>query len=145
MPQMILLRGLWIRKLSRSLPSDVWTLLFFFFLALALTALLVFLLGRSRGWRKSGFYSAVLCALLAALSLSFAGGQRAASLRQDEAIIIRPVVPVRSAPGAEGAKDLFILHEGTKVRVIDRVSEWDNIVLTDGRQGWISASDADLI
>lgn len=135
----------WVRKLSRSLSSDVWTLLFFLFLALALTALLVFLLGRSRGWRKTGFYAAVLCALLAALSLSFAGGQRAACLKQDEAIIMRPVVPVRSAPGTEGAKDLFILHEGTKVRVIDRVSEWENIVLADGRQGWISASDADLI
>ena len=135
----------WVRKLSRGLSSNVWSLLFFLFLAAALAALLVFWLGRTRALRKTGFYLSILCILLSVLSLSFAGAQRAAYLKSEEAIIMRPVVPVRSAPGAEGAKDLFILHEGTKVRVIDRVSDWENIVLSDGRQGWISASDADLI
>ena len=135
----------WVRKLSRTLSSNAWTLLFFVFLALGLSSVLLFLLGRTGRSRKAGFFLGILWLLLAALSLFFAGRGRSAYKNADQAIIMRPVVPVRSTPGAEGAKDLFILHEGTKVRVIDRVGDWQNIALSDGRQGWISASDADLI
>ena len=135
----------WVRRMGRSLSSDTWTLLFFLFLVLALAGLLVFLLASSTSWRKAGFYVSLLCLLVAGLSLGFAGSQRAASQRMDEAIITRPVAPVRSAPGSEGAKDLFLIHEGTKVKVLDRVGDWENVGLADGRQGWISASDADLI
>ena len=43
------------------------------------------------------------------------------------------------------SKDLFILHEGTKVQVLDQVGSWYNIELADGRQGWIRASDIETI
>ena len=135
----------WLRRVSRSLSSNAWTGLFFLFLTLTLAALLMFLLGRTTRLRKTGFYLAILFFLLSAGALSFAAGQRSAYRRADEAIILRPVVTVRSSPGSEGAKDLFILHEGTKVRILDRVGAWENISLADGRQGWISASEADLI
>ena len=135
----------WLRRVSRSLSSNAWTGLFFLFLTLTLAALLLFLLGRTTRLRKTGFYLAILFFLLSAGALSFAAGQRSAYRRADEAIILRPVVTVRSSPGSEGAKDLFILHEGTKVRILDRVGAWENISLADGRQGWISASEADLI
>ena len=135
----------WLRRVSRSLSSNAWTGLFFLFLTLTLAALLLFLLGRATRLRKTGFYLAILFFLLSAGALSFAAGQRSAYRRADEAIILRPVVTVRSSPGSEGAKDLFILHEGTKVRILDRVGAWENISLADGRQGWISASEADLI
>ena len=45
----------------------------------------------------------------------------------------------------EAAKDLFVLHEGTKVKVIDSVGSWNNIELADGRQGWIPSSDIEMI
>ena len=83
--------------------------------------------------------------LLALLCLSFAARQRSVYLDGDGAIITRPVSSVKSSPGSEGGKDLFLLHEGTRVRVTDRVGDWENITLADGRQGWILASDADLI
>jgi SH3-like domain-containing protein len=63
----------------------------------------------------------------------------------DSAIITRPVVSVKSSPSAEASTDLFILHEGTKVGVIDDVGTWKNIELADGRQGWIKSSDMEVI
>ncbi|MBR1575170.1 MAG: BatD family protein [Bacteroidales bacterium] len=135
----------WSRQLGNKLSSNTWTLLFFILLAGSLASLLVFLLGRAPGWRKAGFYLAILPFLFSAGALSVAAGQRAAARRTDTAIILRPVVTVRSSPGSEGAKDLFVLHEGTKVRILDRVGDWQNVSLSDGRQGWISASDAGLI
>ncbi len=135
----------WVRRLSRSVSSDTWATLFLVLLALALTGLLLFLLSASTGLRKTGFYLSILLALLSAACLGFSARQRADYKKTDAAIIIRPVAPVRSSPGSEGTKDLFILHEGTKVRILDQVGDWQKVELPDGRQGWISASDGDLI
>ena len=59
---------------------------------------------------------------------------------EDSAIITRAVSTVKSSPSDSTAKDLFVLHEGTKVTVIDELGSWLNIELSDGRQGWISSS-----
>ena len=56
-----------------------------------------------------------------------------------------PVSSVKSSPSEDGSKDLFILHEGTKINVLDSVGEWRNIELADGRQGWIRTSDMEVI
>ena len=63
----------------------------------------------------------------------------------DEAVIMKPVTSVKSSPSTEATKDLFILHEGTKVKVVDQVGSWNNIELADGRQGWLPSSDMELI
>jgi SH3-like domain-containing protein len=61
------------------------------------------------------------------------------------AIVMRPVSSVKSSPSADSAKDLFILHEGTRVRILDNVSSFSNIELADGRQGWIASGDIEVI
>ena len=66
-------------------------------------------------------------------------------MKADSAIVMRPVVSVKSSPSAESSQDLFILHEGTKVQMLDQVGSWTNIELADGRQGWIRTSDIEAI
>ena len=61
------------------------------------------------------------------------------------AIVMRPVSSVKSSPSAESAKDLFILHEGTRVKILDNVSGFSNIQLADGRQGWIPSAEIEII
>ena len=68
-----------------------------------------------------------------------------AVLSADEAIVMRPVASVKSSPSAESSTDLFILHEGAKVRLIDQVGRWSNIELADGRQGWLPSDDMEII
>ena len=58
---------------------------------------------------------------------------------------MRPVTSVTSSPSSEAAKSLFILHEGTKVKVLDEVSGFSDIELADGRRGWIPSGDIERI
>jgi SH3-like domain-containing protein len=58
---------------------------------------------------------------------------------------MKPVTSVKSSPGGGTSKDLFVLHEGTKVRILDQIGDWQNIELSDGRQGWLPASDMEII
>ena len=55
-----------------------------------------------------------------------------------------PVSSVKSSPGSAD-QSLFILHEGTKVSVVDRLGEWYRIELSDGRQGWLETEDVEII
>ena len=57
--------------------------------------------------------------------------------RAEEAVVIQSLVPVRSAPLDDEALTLFTVHEGTKVRVDRRSEAWAEVVLEDGRVGWV--------
>lgn len=52
-------------------------------------------------------------------------------------IVMVEEVSVRSAPAAEDNLTLFRVHEGTKVRLDQQTDLWSEIVLEDGRVGWV--------
>lgn len=135
----------WMRKLCWLLPSDAWTVLFLLLTACALACAVVFLLSPDSGRRRLSFFSGLVLLVLAVFSVSFAAWQKSDYAAEDTAIIIIPVSSVKSSPGSDSATDLFILHEGTKVRLLDEVGSWRNIELSDGRQGWIKSSDLEII
>ena len=137
--------SVWGRKLCWLLPSDTWSALFLVLLAVTLACVLLFLLGRSVATRRGGFIGGIVALVLAVLCLSFAFWQRADYRKADSAIVTRAVTTVQSAPGRDSAKDLFVLHEGTKVRLLDTVGSWRNIELADGRQGWLPDTDLEVI
>lgn len=135
----------WGRKLCWLLPSDTWAVLFLVLLAVTLGCVLLFLLGRRVTARKTGFIAGIVALVLALLCVSFAFWQRADYRKADNAIVTRAVTTVQSAPGRDSAKDLFVLHEGTRVKLLDSVGSWRNIELADGRQGWLPEGDLEVI
>ena len=142
-PEFIL--KVWARKVCYLMDSDSWTVCFFVFLALTLGLMLLFLLAPTAAGRRTGFFTGIVTLLLAAASVSFASWQKHDYMKADSAIVMRPVTSVKSSPTSEASKDLFILHEGTKVTVLDEVGAWKNIELADGRQGWLPADDLAVI
>ena len=62
----------------------------------------------------------------------------------NDAIIFSSTVKVNSAP-TESSTNLFLLHSGTKVELIDQIESWINIKLTDGKTGWIKQNDCKII
>ena len=135
----------WARKVCYLMPSDFWALISIVLFAAALALFLVFRLGASRGLRRTGFYCSIVALILSASSFGMARWQRNSYLRADGAIVMKPVASVKSSPSRDSSKDLFVLHEGTKVTVLDTVGEWKNISLSDGRKGWIEESDMEMI
>lgn len=131
------------RKVCYTLGSNTWAVLFLILLGLALTMGLLFLLASSLGRRRLGFYSGIVFLLLSLCCLGFSLWQKKDYLSKDSAIVMLPVSSVKSSPS--GGKDLFIIHEGTKVKILDSVGSWMNISLADGRQGWIEDGAIEVI
>ena len=135
----------WAKDICYIMDSDAWAACFLVLLALTLGLVLLFLLAPTAAGRRTGFFTGIVTLLLAVASLSFSIWQKNDYMSADEAIVMRPVTSVKSSPSAEASKDLFILHEGTKVTILDSVGSWNNIELADGRQGWIPSADIETI
>ncbi len=63
---------------------------------------------------------------------------------QNYGIIYQPSVYVKSAPDP-GSTDLFILHEGTKILIMEGIDNWIQIKLENGDIGWIDKSTIEII
>ena len=135
----------WLRNISQIMSSDAWAVLFIVMLCVTLALLLVFLLAPSVVWRRVGFFTGLVTLLLMTASLSFSIWQKKDYMGHDEAVVMKTVTSVKSSPSTDNSTDLFILHEGTKVTVLETMGAWTNISLADGRQGWMKTSDIELI
>ena len=60
------------------------------------------------------------------------------------AIVMTDVANIKSAPDRSG-NDLFVIHRGLKVQVLDSVNKWRKIRLADGKVGWIPEEEIVII
>lgn len=135
----------WLRKFCYVMDSNAWAVISLLMLALALGLGLLYLLSSGVALRRTGFYAGLTALVLALVAYGFAHEQSSDYYRADSAIVMSPVTSVKSSPSEGSAKDLFVLHEGTKVSIKDSVGAWTLIELADGRQGWLLASDIEVI
>lgn len=59
-------------------------------------------------------------------------------------VIFTPTVNVKSAPD-EGSSTLFILHQGSKVELMEESSTWEKVKIANGSEGWVLKTDFEKI
>ena len=91
-----------------------------------------------------GFWTAILLFLISISSLTFSLRNKTLVHESNKAIIFSPSVSGKSSPDISGT-DLFLIHEGTKVSIVDMVGEWYEIRLSDGNKGWVPVSSLEII
>jgi tetratricopeptide (TPR) repeat protein len=135
----------WYRSVVNLMSVDAWARLALISLAVAIVLALIYLFSSPIALRKIGFFGGVLMLVIFLVSNLFAWQQKRAIQRHDEAIVMQSPCNVKSTPDASG-KDLFILHEGTKVTVTDSgMKDWKEIRLSDGRKGWVDNTMIEVI
>ena len=94
----------------------------------------------SLAWKKRVFFSGMFLFLLGIL-LSVSSGifERNRLENEKPAIVFAETAPVKSEPKTS-SPDTFILHEGTKVYILESIANWKKIELTDETTGWIESS-----
>ena len=125
-----------VRDTQNSNSWSYWTLLLFWVM-FAFFALLVFS-------KKSAIKRLSLLGIVASLMLFVGTFYFAYSTHQREyvkefAILTTPSAYVKSSPDSQ-SQDLFILHEGVKMEVLDQVGDWNKIRLDNGEIGWVDKS-----
>lgn len=141
-PELFVARG--VRSLRQTISGNAWAILSLLFFAALLFSVMVYLLVQSLLFRKVGFFGAIVCLLLFAITTAFAVTERRHAISPEEAIVMSASVSVKAAPD-KNATDMFVLHEGTKVRVGDRIDQWTEITIADGNKGWLEDKTIEMI
>ena len=121
-----------------------WSVLSLIALAFAMLCALMFLLARRIAIRKAGFYGALAAIVLLVVTTAFAVAERNDILSREGAVVMMSAISVKSSPD-RNATDLFVLHEGTKVRVTAQVGDWSEVVIADGNKGWTESKNIEKI
>lgn len=82
-----------------------------------------------------GMFIALLVIVIGILSALF---EKNAYESDRPAIVFEDILPVKTEPKTD-AQDAFLLHEGTKVYVLDTLDIWRKVQLPDETQGWVEA------
>ena len=135
----------YFRAMTNWFSLRTWTIIALLSFVFVLVLLLLFWASDSIFARKCAFSSAVLLLLVCILSNVCALQQRNFKQTHTSGIIISPAVTVKSTP-ADNGNDLFVLHEGSKVEILDSsLKEWCEVSIADGKVGWIPKKSFDLI
>lgn len=134
----------WFKALRNLLSLNAWTVLTIVFFTITLTLFLIYLLTNQLHLKKIAFWTGTILIIFTIWSFSSAYSHYSDLTGKNTAIVFSPVVNIKSSPDETG-NNLFILHEGTKVKIIDRVGDWCEIIISSGGRGFIKASDIEVI
>jgi tetratricopeptide (TPR) repeat protein len=122
-------------RILNLLSEKAWSILSLLFFLLFLSTLTFFF-----SFQNTSTLSLLLIAgvfLFVGLSCGFLAFNRVRiATGHKEAILISPNITAKGSPDEKGT-DLFILHEGTKVSLLQNVAGWAEIRLSNGNTGWL--------
>ena len=130
----------WWNNLLESYSLDEFAIGIIVFFITALLIFATFLVTRVRIVKQFAFWLGMLTLLLAATAGLAAISQQNRIKVNSSAIIFTSTVSVKSSPDAIST-DLFVIHEGTKVELLDSLGDWNEIKIANGSKGWIKKED----
>lgn len=132
-------------SLVLSMSVQQWAVLALMAFVLMLIGVALYLFARRLTLKKVGFSAAVILLIVCIFANIAAYNQLRHINHRTGAVIMAPSAVVKSTPSNSGT-DLFILHEGTRVEIIDdTMREWLEVRLSDGKQGWLRRAEMEVI
>ncbi|WP_298878159.1 tetratricopeptide repeat protein [uncultured Polaribacter sp.] len=127
----------------QKLSYNQWAIVVVVFSFLGSLLFLLFYFAEVPSKKRFYFVTSIACFIILLSSLFITINQYNSSLANKEAIVYAEKTDVKNAPTLN-SEDVFTLHEGTKVIVLDSVDNWKKIKIADGKIGWIIAEDIKL-
>ncbi len=135
----------WWRDLTNCMSINAWTITGVVAFILMLVGISVYVFMSQLTLRKIGVYGAMTMLVIVLIANLAALSQHADLTHRDTAIIMAPAVTVKSSP-SETSTDLFLIHEGSKVQILDgSMKEWLEVKFEEGKQGWVPVSTLEII
>lgn len=142
LPEFFLLS--WLRNFRELFSTDAWAKISItlFIFVLIITGIYLY---TNRLWlKKISFWLGIVFIVFSIMALYNSYSTKKAIESQSWAIVMTPSVTIKSSPDEDGT-DLFVIHEGTKVWINDKVENWLKIRIADGNNGWIKKTDIEAI
>lgn len=116
-----------------------WSLLSIILFSTALLLIAVYLIVNRLLMKQISFWFGIAFLAMSLISFFVARQCYALAENANDAIVISSSVTVKSSPSEDGAK-AFIIHEGTKVSIVETNGEWSEIKISNGNVGWLRSA-----
>ena len=130
----------WWLNFSGLLTEKQWGIATIILWALLMLASYIFFTTSSVGRKKIAFWFGVLMLVFSLTSGAAGYKQYRLASSHKSAIVMTPTVNVKSSPD-KGSTTIFVLHQGTKVRLTEKIGNWYRITIANGNKGWIKSED----
>lgn len=94
--------------------------------------------------KRMAFVTSILSLLIACFSVAMAFQKESLNKKDNPAIVFTQESRVKADPN-QTSEEVFRLHEGTKVQVLETYDDWKKIQLSDNSTGWIPSKDIKLL
>lgn len=94
--------------------------------------------------RRSGFFAGLTLLFFALFFFYLSYSQSQSEFGAGQAILTTANTYIKSAPDASST-DLFMIHEGAKLSIMDKVGTWSKVRLADGKVGWVEQGSFTII
>lgn len=132
------------QNLLQKLTYNQWALLIVFFSISGSLFFLLYYFSFESVKKRFFFTISSLSFILLSFCFVITMNQYAFAKNNQRAIVFAEESEVRNAPTLT-AEEVFVIHEGTEVVVLDGVDDWKKIKLADGKLGWIISDEIKLL
>ncbi|MDH3268665.1 MAG: tetratricopeptide repeat protein, partial [Ignavibacteria bacterium] len=134
----------WWESILASLTINGWTYLSYFFFILLVILIVIYFFAKTIFQQKLILFSGlgILALFLIVISLLIVKINREENVI--EGVIIEQSLTVKTSPDLKST-DAFVIHEGLKVNLDDKLDNWVKIRLADGKVGWIENDTVERI
>lgn len=126
----------WWNNFYTMLPADTWAWISVLVFILTLASAFIYFTSYNILLRKISFFLGLLLLFMSVGSFGLASQKYYYTQQTNEAIVFVPTITVKSSPTVASV-DLFVLHEGTKVTLLDHAGGWQKIRIANGSVGWL--------
>ena len=130
----------WYKSISGIFIYDGWAVAVTIMAVLFVILFLLYYFSFSEKRKRILFAGASVAIFLLLFSLVMSFKTYDDFKRSRQAIIFAEIIEVKSEPTL-ASEVAFILHEGTKVQILEEDEQWYRIRLVDGKDGWLLASE----
>lgn len=124
----------------QKISYNQWAIIAIIFSLIGSMLFMVFYFTNTPAKKRFYFVLSSLSFILLILFFSITYQQYSFAKNNKAAIVFAEKTEIRNAPTLN-ADQVFTLHEGTMVTVLDVIDDWKKIKIADGKQGWIISSE----
>ena len=128
-----------ISKFTNVFDYNTWLLISIIFEFLSLIVFSLYLFNKNSDTKKRYFSIGSIFLFFFIIFLILGINSKSEYEKNNPAILFENRISFKSEPN-ERSEDLFLLNEGTKVNVLEKLNEWSLVELSNGSKGWILSS-----
>jgi tetratricopeptide (TPR) repeat protein len=134
----------WWESFLALLTFSGWIYLTYILYIILLGLLIFYFFTRRPDYQRIAFLSGIAVLFLLAFSVSISVIKYNREFNIKNGIVVQQSATAKLSPDPD-SKDAFVIHEGLKVRVEDKVDNYYRIRLKDGKLGWLPGDDLRMI